>query len=217
MEGTATLSSRYELLVKRLDELEDHYVMELLEKPIFDLTPKELDMCRGYRLLCHAEIEDYLEERAKELLDLAKDNWFTHQKINTSLLSLFAHYKFISNPEIQSQDEIGKKNTPKYMNLNDKVGKICADFKEDKIKGNHGVKQKNLISLLIPLGIDIFSLDAAWLSTMDTFGSRRGETAHTSSKTQQPIDLPSEKGDLKIILSGLKELDLKFNLIIQTT
>jgi hypothetical protein len=36
------------------------------------------------------------------------------------------------------------------------------------------------------LGLDIFELDSAWLSTMDSFGSKRGETAHASGKTQQP-------------------------------
>jgi hypothetical protein len=39
------------------------------------------------------------------------------------------------------------------------------------------------------------------------------ETAHASSKTQH--DLSTEKGDFMIILSGLKDLDLKINLVIQ--
>ncbi|OPH54973.1 hypothetical protein BC351_30090 [Paenibacillus ferrarius] len=45
--------------------------------------------------------------------------------------------------------------------------------------------------------------------------SRRGETAHTSSKTQQPIDLISEKKDLEVIMYGLEEVDEKINEILK--
>ncbi|MEC1402764.1 HEPN domain-containing protein [Bacillus subtilis] len=208
MEDVKTYSERFNNLESRLYDLENHYVSQLYEKSVIDLNPKELDMCRGYRVLCHAEVESYLEDRALELLNHSRSNWFHHKKINTSLLSLFAHYKFLDNPVINGYEEVGEgNNNRKYMKLDEKIGKICADFKEEKIKMNHGLKQKNLINLLVPLGIDVFELDTAWLSTMDSFGSRRGETAHTSVQTQQPIDLTTEKSDLEIIKHGLKELD----------
>ncbi|WP_324674609.1 HEPN domain-containing protein [Bacillus velezensis] len=208
VEDVKTYSNRYNNLESRLNDLENHYVSQLYEKSVIDLNPKELDMCRGYRVLCHAEVESYLEDRALELLNFSRSNWFQYKKISTSLLSLFAHYKFLDNPEINGYEEVSERNNNrKYMKLEEKIGKICADFKEEKIKMNHGLKQKNLINLLVPLGIDIFELDTAWLSTMDSFGSRRGETAHTSVHTQQPIDLTTEKNDLEIIKHGLKELD----------
>ncbi|MYW22494.1 hypothetical protein GTY48_02170 [Bacillus thuringiensis] len=208
MEDVRTYSDRYNNLESRLNDLENHYVSQLYGKPVIDLNPKELDMCRGYRVLCHAEVESYLEDRALELLNHSRINWFRDKKINTSLLSLFAHYKFLDNPEINRyQDVEERSNNRKYMKLDEKIGKICADFKEEKIKMNHGLKQKNLINLFVPLGIDVFELDTAWLSTMDSFGSRRGETAHTSVHTQQPIDLTTEKSDLEIIKHGLREMD----------
>ncbi|WP_394219115.1 HEPN domain-containing protein [Halobacillus trueperi] len=208
MDDVKTYSDRYNYLESRLDELENHYVSHLYEKSVLDLDPQELDMCRGYRVLCHAEVESYLEDRALELLGHSRNNWFRLKKVSTSLLSLFAHYKFLDNPEINGYEDVGdRSNNRKYMKLDEKIGKICADFKEEKIKMNHGLKQKNLISLLVPLGVDVFELDTAWLSTMDSFGSRRGETAHTSVNTQQPIDLRNEKSDLEIIKHGLKELD----------
>ncbi|KOA81394.1 hypothetical protein ACR53_03220 [Bacillus stratosphericus] len=208
VEDVKTYSVRYYNLESRLNDLENHYVSQLYEKSFLDLNPKELDMCRGYRVLCHAEVESYLEDRALELLNHSRSNWFQHNKIKTSLLSLFAHYKFLDNPEINGYRDVGERgNNRKYMKLDEKIGKLCADFKEEKIKMNHGLKQKNLINLLVPLGIDVFELDTAWLSTMDSFGSKRGETAHTSVHTQQPIDLTTEKSDLEIIKHGLRELD----------
>lgn len=216
-DDTMIYSERYDNLQSRLNELESHYVSQLYEKSVIDLNPQELDMCRGYRVLCHAEIESYLEDRSLELLNLSRSNWFQHKKISASLLSLFAHYKFLDNPVISGYEEIEERsNGRRYMSLNDKIGKICADFKEEKIKMNHGLKQKNLINLLVPLGIDVFNLDTAWLSTMDSFGSRRGETAHTSVSTQQPIDLTTEKSDLEIIKHGLKELDELINNLLET-
>jgi hypothetical protein len=44
---------------------------------------------------------------------------------------------------------------------------------------------------------------------LDSFGSQRGEVAHSSVKTQQPIDPKTEETTVDNILAGLRELDAK--------
>ncbi|WP_214684811.1 HEPN domain-containing protein [Exiguobacterium sp. s155] len=191
-------SPEYENLIKRLDEIENNYeIASMMAVPPYDLTSKQLDMCRGYRLLCHAEIESYIEEKALTLLNYSREIWRKSSEVNIVIVSLLANFRFIEN-----------KNGQQNMTTTTKIYKIFKEF-EGVIENNHGIKQKNIFNLFIPLGIEENEFDPAWLSTMDTYGSKRGETAHSSFQTQQPIDLSTEKSSLLIILSGLLYLDKK--------
>lgn len=193
-------SSRYSSLKTRLLNLEEHYVAELYEKSNLGLLDeKEQDLCRGYRVLCHAEIESYSEDRARELLSTASREWKESKRVTKSLLCLFAYFKFIENNK---------------FTLDTKVSRVCSDFEKEKIKANHGLKESNLKSIFVPLGIDFTELDQTWLNTMNSYGSSRGETAHTSYKTQAPIDLNSEKDTIDKIMVGLRELDLKISQLL---
>lgn len=148
-----TLSERYRTLEVRLELLETHYVEELYEKShLGELEDRDYDLCRGYRVLCHAEIESYLEDRAEELLLFSIHQWRNEKKITKSLLSLCSYFKFIEN---HSKD------------LETKIIKICNDFKKEVIKQNHGLKEANLKKLFKPLGIDFSSndLDQTWINT----------------------------------------------------
>lgn len=194
-----TLSKRYDTLRIRLELLETHYVEELYEKSdLGELEDRDYDLCRGYRVLCHAEIESYLEDRAEELLIFSINQWKKEKKITKSLLSLFSYFKFIENH-----------NT----NLETKIGKICNDFRSEVIKQNHGLKEANLKNLFKPLGIDFSSndLDQTWINTMNSYGESRGITAHTSYQTQRPIDLTTERTNLEQIKEGLEHLDQLVN------
>ena len=80
------------------------------------------------------------------------------------------------------------------------------------IDQNHGIREENLSKILFPIGIEPWSLDNVWLTTMDSFGRARGSVAHTSVKTQQPIDPETEFTRIaKLILPGLKKLDKKIS------
>ena len=70
-----------------------------------------------------------------------------------------------------------------------KARMIIADFRK-QINENHGIKEDNIIS------------------SLDSFGVLRGETAHTSAKkTQQPLDQNTELTRIKDLLLGIQDFE----------
>jgi len=55
--------------------------------------------------------------------------------------------------------------------------------------------------------MDRDDFDVAWLAMVDSWGDERGQTAHTSARTQQPIDLGTELNTLKFILQGIETFE----------
>jgi len=51
--------------------------------------------------------------------------------------------------------------------------------------------------------------NVTFLATLDSWGGARGQTAHTSARTQQPIDLVTEIETLKLILQGIEDFETK--------
>ena len=78
------------------------------------------------------------------------------------------------------------------------------------IKENHGVKEANLLALLLPIGISTDDLDPIFLATMNSFGEQRGRFAHSSAatyQTQQPPDPQNELSNITQILSYISDID----------
>lgn len=51
-----------------------------------------------------------------------------------------------------------------------------------RIKDNHGIKEANVLSLFVPLGIPASAFGSTLLPSLQTFGELRGEHAHHSGK-----------------------------------
>lgn len=129
------------------------------------------------------------------MLSGARRKWNESQKVSTTIAALFAHY-----------EKIETKQT-----LSSKVNQICIGFERDRIKKNHGIKEDNIYKLFIPLGLEKDDFDSTWLSTLDSYGENRGNTAHTAARTQQPIDVTTELSTINLILNGLKDFDVFIN------
>lgn len=89
------------------------------------------------------------------------------------------------------------------------------------VKKNHGIKEKNLLKLLLPVGVEADSLDQTWLATMNSFGERRGEAAHRSTGSHRATQQVNPKDELKIVKSlirdGLKVIDRTIDSLIINT
>lgn len=192
-------SKRYRDLERRLTQLKKHLVGSFESKNISDLTKRQMDLARGFRVLCHAELEAYFEDRATEMLTNARAKWNVSQKVNTAIAALFANYEKIETS----------------TTLSTKINQICVKFEKERIKKNHGIKEDNLYKLFIPLGFEKDDFDSTWLSTVDSYGEDRGNTAHTAAKTQQPIDVGTEISTVNLILNGIKDFDLLVNIKIK--
>jgi hypothetical protein len=152
----------------------------------------QLDRARGYRLLVHAEIEAFLEERASEVVTKAFDSWRRDFKPRHTLICLLACLRPSDKP---------------FTTVADLVGFSFGRFNQ-VVRDNNGIKEENLLKFLPPAGIDWSAVDATWLSTLNSFGVARGEVAHKSIRVHQPIDPRGEYDMVRTsILPGLKDLD----------
>ena len=169
--------------------------------PIGQYTEQEYDRARAYLVLAHAEIEAYCEERGAKVAQRAHNQFAQRGCRNVVLVGLLRfHHAQTRNPWTHLD-----KSAPR-------IDKAVNYYLCSIIGQNHGIREENLSKLLFPIGIDPADLDNVWLTTMDSFGLSRGAIAHTSVKTQQPIDPETEF--LRVttqIIPGLKKLDKKIS------
>lgn len=198
-------SLRFDDLRQRLSSLRKNLLPGKFS-PTGIYSDKQLDRARSYRLLCHAEIESFLEDIAKaKVIEKIRD--WKNSKIPSDLLICFLCC-YHSNWEYD--DESSSENTITKTKVKDKAEEII-DFAMIQynriIQENHGLKVKNIKQLFIPIGIRMNDLDPLWLTEMDQFGERRGAVAHTTVSMHQVIDPRSEYQTVQTLLVGLKRLD----------
>lgn len=218
-------SKRFRVLEKELNRLRKYFLPKKFN-PLGRYTERQLAHATAYRILAHAEIEAYLEDRVKEVADNAMQEWRESNKISRTLLCLlaFSGLQLESPPDslTSSQTSLNKKSREK-LQLKKKIGKIYSSFLASVDK-NHGLKESNILALLLPVGIDSQDLDQGWLNLMNTFGEKRGLIAQTSAssyKTTQPLDPKQELDTVQQIIGkfpgvkGLTYIDDLLNVLRQ--
>lgn len=196
-------SARFRELQNRLKKLRRHFLPKN-PSPTGDYTERQLDQARGYRLLAHAEIEAFLEDKCKEMSISALKQFRLDGQPKVVLLNLMAFHLV--------QGQLSEKRLKEI--LDDKI-QYCADAATQAnssynhmLAKNNGIKGANLLQMVLPLGIDPNDIDLVWLNTLEAFGTDRGKVAHSSMiKAKQQIDPRSELKTVEDILEGLERLD----------
>lgn len=183
---------RLQRLLTRLDKLEAH----LLPRA-FSLTgryaPPQQDYTRAFLLLVHAELESYFEDRARKLVGLAQAQ-YQRKGVCTPLLSRLLVYHQATKDEL----------APVSPQAVDKA----INYYLDHLDKNHGIKERNLLTIFLPLGISHADLDAQLITACNQLAQKRGQFAHASFKTHQQVDPKSERDNIrKNILPELKNLE----------
>ena len=181
-------STQYTVLEARIAQLDTHLLPPINPSVIY--TFQELDSTRAYCLLCHAEMESYIEEVVLYIATLAFNKWQSNKNIVTPIIFHLA-YNF--------KQPAGKPKEPPYSMVGLSYTALRAT-----ISNNNGIKDNNISNILKPIGYEI---DPTLLIGLTSFGGTRGEIAHTSFRTQQPLDPATEKSKISQLLIGLKEFD----------
>ena len=158
---------------------------------------------RSFRLLAHAEIEAFLEDRAQVIADEAVRKWRSDGRPRRVLLGLLV---FNAKPEELSKQDLRNLITQSASHISNSIERAYQQYR-NRLKDNHGIKKDNLLGILLPLGLEVSDIDAMWLATTDGFGGRRGETAHKAIAVQQPLDPETELKTVRNIVAGLYALD----------
>jgi hypothetical protein len=183
-------------------ELRRHLVPRKGWKPgyIGTYTDRELDRVRGYRLLAHAEVESCLESLALAALDNAINGWVIDRKSRPCLIALMAFHEGerVSFPTAVSDHA-------RHF-LRSRLDSAKARY-SIAVSNNHGVREVNVLRLLLPLGVREADLSGPWLATLDSFGAARGELAHRPGRALTPPDPPTEIMTVGQIVAGLRAVD----------
>lgn len=203
-------SPRFETLTCELSKLRGHFLPNQFE-PTGAYTDQQLTNVIAYRVLAHAEIEAYLEDRVLEAASDAIKAWNDAGETRPTLLSLLAFCGLTMDipPKTLNPQKGNKIVNPEKLKLNKKL-ELSSNAFYKSVKENHGLKEANILALLLPIGIDSEDLDSAWLSTMNTFGEQRGVVAHTSAssyKVTQPLDPKTEFETVNQVMKGLEDID----------
>jgi hypothetical protein len=184
--------------------------------PTGDYSDRQLDRARGYRLLVHAEIESYLEDVSRDVVTRAIIEWKINKKPSILLMSFLSTYHSSWNVNNDLSNEEIIQIAKSRNNVKDTVDEIIELAQRQfiqRVKDNHGVKEKNFKILIIPTGIDVDELDRTWLTNLDNFGGLRGEVAHKSKRATGIINPKDEYDTVKSLLIGLEDLDRRISVL----
>ena len=198
-------SDKFITLKTQLDRLKDEFLPEI--SPTGSYSESQLSRTAAYRVLAHAEIESYLEERAWTIVIDAKKAWETGKTTRTLICLLgFSDLTMDKPPDtLKKPSNVKQDNHDKRLEITEKINSAIKSFKKI-IDNNHGVKEKNILALLLPIGIDSDDLDPAWLADMNTFGEKRGLVAHTSATSYMTIQTPDPANELNTVTQIKNEL-----------
>ena len=198
-------SDKFITLKTQLDRLKDEFLPEI--SPTGSYSESQLSRTAAYRVLAHAEIESYLEERAWTIVIDAKKAWETGKTTRTLICLLgFSDLTMDKPPDtLKKPSNVKQDNHDKRLEITEKINSAIKSFKK-VIDNNHGLKEKNILALLLPIGIDSDDLDPAWLADMNTFGEKRGLVAHTSATSYMTIQTPDPANELNTVTQIKNEL-----------
>ncbi len=185
---------RFIQLDRRINEIESNYLP--ITRPLGNYTKVENDNLRAYILLIHAEFEAYFEEIGEDKAKKAFAKWKANRTKSNVLLSLASFHE----------------GTIKEFDIEKRINKALSNY-INNLRHNHGIKEDNILSILLPIGLEHNDIDTTWLNTISSFGTNRGEIAHTSAKVQSPLDPPTLKNTINQILSEIRIIDEKLRKI----
>lgn len=185
-------TKQYRELKRRIDYLLCHYLPS--SNPSGRYTKKQKDSIRSFLLLSHAEFEYYFEKVGEKTAKQALDKWVANHNHKSKVLMSLA--SFIDNTERIKHAE----------NLEDKIKAIVGQYFAI-LKNNNGIKKDSILKILCPIGVEHDQIDNSWLNTITSFGSSRGEIAHTSARIQSLKDPSDIRNDVVYLMRELSLVD----------
>lgn len=186
----------------RLSELRRHLLPRKFD-PTGTYADRVHDRARAYRLLAHAEIEWTIEQLVFTAANEAYNHWRSNGRVGRTLICLLA---FLDGSQDKVPTSLPSKGPPQLFQ---RVERAKNEFCTYVLVENHGIRERNLLKLLLPVGVREADLDPIWLATVDSFAQSRGEAAHRSNRVVSPPDPRTEYSTVSQIVVGIRNLDAK--------
>lgn len=175
----------YRLLAERLTALAQKFIDDQVQAEIADPTTfqPDIDRLAAFRLLIHAEIEDFLEAKAKDNLQAIA------QRMTTGLPWMR------QSPELLPIAIALKRAAPQEDTLD---VQRHANFVHDllgaargAITDNNGIKTPSFALLSLCAGKTLDEVDGVLSAGLNSFGKNRGDVAHKSVTRCASLQAPS--------------------------
>ena len=198
------ISKGYLDLRKRIAVLREQFLPAQFS-PTSSYNQADLDGAAAFKLLVHSEVEYFLEAKVFDIANRALANWQNKGICSRSLLAILAFYP--SGLAITTNTLTTKSN----RNLDLGIKESTSNFNGYARARNNGVRTINVLSLLLPVGINEVDIDPDWLAAIDSFGRDRGGTAHKPDRVNVLTVPDGIYKDVSYILDGLLDIDVKLN------
>lgn len=143
--------------------------------------------------LIHAEFETYFELVAKKVIS-SYENGNVSKKHKKKLLDSIVLYNSCVFDGT-------------YIDRSGRIDKLIKIYKET-INTNNGIKEKDVNKMLLPIGIDLSTMDPAWLTTLNSFGSLRGKMVHKNlNQIGSTIGFRDIDEVCRIVIDGINYVD----------
>lgn len=197
----------YAHLKDRLAELSQKFLKDQIASESADPIgfQPDFDRLAAFRLLMHAEIEDFLERKAKENL--------------SAISSTLAEEKsLIAYPELFSIAAALKRSfgNSDIFDLAIFKGEVAAliNCARKVVAENNGIKENSFNALSVFAGKSIDQVDSTLSASLNSYGKDRGEVAHQSAVRVRSMNAPS--AELSSAQNLVTELGNYFRAIAST-
>lgn len=190
-------SPRYRALGRNLQGLKTHH-LNFKARAAGNYTRKQLSEAAAYTVFAHGEFENFLEDWATAIIDRIATKGYA-AGFSPLLAHLIAYREKLSVPN----------DTAANNGWSTGCGAAVSAHRS-AITHNHGIAEKHLCAMLIPLGVDVWSFDPILISDLTAFAKIRGDHAHQSRRAHlgQQFDPFDRMSKVNNIYSLLEPLDL---------
>lgn len=179
------------------------------ESPTARYSQADVFRMLGFRLLAHAEVEQFVEACA-EALTLHYAGMINPQRLTTTLSSRTQRMLLLHLCMTDKYPPLSITRPRPSPSNKDPLKHILSGLNQHQgvIGGNNGVSEKDILKLFMPLGFDLQFFDHSWLVAMNNLAKSRGEVAHNSFQlSAQAIPTPRGERDLLVLpLFGLRRI-----------
>ena len=208
-------SAHFEDLENSIGMLRSHLLPEKFD-PTGDYIERVFTGVISFRVLCHAAIEDYFERRAIEIAKKAARRCKDTGTVSHSAACLVSFCEtHFGQPPATLKPPQNNQNAmwPERIDMKARVSKAAGNFINHLSQYNHGIREENLLKILIPIGYPHDRIDEFMISQLDNFGKLRGEFAHSSAAshiTRKP-NPEVELNRVNDITGLLTQVDIDFD------
>lgn len=175
---------------------------------------------RSFVVLAHAEMETYLEERVIEIATTALQSWNSQAWVcRTTLCLLGFSGKELERPpsSLAPPKPNLTKKWPARLDISSRLEDAVKQYVDSISTRNHGVREPNILKMLLPIGYHHSKCDPLLLTELNNFGSVRGQLAHhrRARAVQQVIDPETEFRRIDGLLKLLAPVDRELNVLLK--